>query len=131
MRATVRQWVEERAADYESALTTNMVGLRPLSTNALEKTDPELARALSLLGRYVTEQDFLGRWPFPAGGSFLFLILRQWVQEDASETLANQMSNNEAWRKAMTLFVGRLNRPARTVVIDSEVDGPRTVKVCS
>lgn len=129
MRATIRQWVEDRAADVESALTTNMAGLRPMSAEALDKTAPELARALSLLGRYVTEQDFLGRWPFPVGGSYLFLVLRQWVQEDANETLANQMSNNEVWRKAMTLFVGRLNRPARTGVIDSEVDGPRTVTV--
>lgn len=59
------------------------------------------------------------------------LVLRQWVQEDASETLANQMSNNEAWLKAMTMFAGRLNRPARTFVIGSEIDAPRTLTMPS
>ncbi|MDQ3541053.1 MAG: hypothetical protein M3440_10220 [Chloroflexota bacterium] len=115
----------------ESALTTNMAGLGPMSGEALEKTAPELARVLSGVSSYVSERNLLGRWPFPAGGSFLFLVLRQWVQEDANETLANQMSDNEAWCKAMTMFAGRLNRPARTVVLHPESDGPRTLTMPS
>jgi hypothetical protein len=99
-----------------------MTGLRPLSNNALQGADPELAHAMFGLSRYVAEQDLLARWPFPVGGSHLFLILHQWVQEDANETLANQMSGNPAWLAAMAMFTDRLNRPARIIVVHSETD---------
>ena len=131
MRVTVRRWVNDRAADVEKALTTSRVGLRPLSRKALDGAAPELAGALSSANRYVAEQDLLARWPFPVGGSYLALVLRQWVQEDANETLANQMASNEDWRAAMTMFAERMNRPARTFVIHSEDDDPRTVTVPS
>jgi hypothetical protein len=108
-----------------------MAGLRPMSGETLEQTVPELASVLSELSGYVVEQDPMGRWPFPVGGSYLFLVLRQWVQEDANETLANQMTNNEKWLKAMTMFAARLNRPARTVVIGSESNAPRTLTMPS
>ncbi len=131
MRATVRRWVNDQAANVEAALTTSMVGLQPLSRKALEAAAPELAHALSNVSRYVAEQDLLARWPFPVGGSYLVLVLLQWVQEDVNETLANQMAGNEDWCAAMSMFAERLNRPARTFVIHSEVEEPRMVTVPS
>ncbi len=129
MGLTVRRWDEQQAAAVESALTTTMTGLRPLSSKALKGADPELAQAMSGLSRYVAERDLLTRWPFPVDGSHLFLILHQWVQDDANETLANQMAGNPAWLAAMAMFTDRLKRPARTFVIHSETDSDISVTV--
>ncbi len=55
MGMTVRNWVADQAAAVEAALTTTMTGLRPLSNNALQGADPELAHAVFGLSRYVAE----------------------------------------------------------------------------
>ncbi|HEV2127262.1 MAG TPA: hypothetical protein VGR22_01445, partial [Thermomicrobiales bacterium] len=92
----------------EAALTTSPIGLRPSSRQTLERSSPELARTLSDLSRYLEEQGLASRWPFPVGGLHLFLVLRQWVQEDANETLANQMLSNKDWCQAETMLRKRL-----------------------
>jgi hypothetical protein len=131
MRATVRRWVNNRVEEVEAALTTNSLGLVPMSLETLERTAPELAHALSGVRSYVAKEDLMERWPFPASGSNLALVLHQWVQEVPNQTLANQMSSNEEWLEAMSMFAQRLNRPARDAVIYAEDHAPRPITIGS
>lgn len=104
LRRSVRQWVDERANDVLLSLTTSRIGMQPMSLRALAATKPQFAQLLSDLTEHVRGDDLLGRWPFPLGNRHLAFVVRQWIQEKPSETLANLMMTDPRWTETTSMY---------------------------
>ncbi|CAN5511758.1 hypothetical protein BH23CHL4_BH23CHL4_21680 [soil metagenome] len=97
LQHSVRQWADEQAAEVFHSITTSSVGLRPVSMRALASAKPRLAQSVSELREVVEEEHLLERWPFPLGDKHLAIVVRQWIQEEPSKTLANLLLNHPVW----------------------------------
>ncbi|MGI8405761.1 MAG: hypothetical protein ACR2OE_13535 [Thermomicrobiales bacterium] len=85
-------------------MTTSRIGMQPMSLRALASTKPQFAQLLSDLNDHVRGDDLLGQWPFPLGNRHLVFVVRQWIQEEPSETLANLMMTDRCWTKTTSRY---------------------------
>jgi hypothetical protein len=97
MRGSVVRWVDDRADEIITSLTTGEAGLQPISVDVLSEVNPRLSRALASLIDVTTKDGFSSRWPFPLGNRFVALVFEQWVQENPNPTLANQINEQACW----------------------------------
>lgn len=106
----MRQWIESRWRDARAALVTTSLGAIPLSVETIASTRPELADLLMKQEQYLKASGLLNRWPFPLHAGHLFLVLRQWVHDEPSETLATQMETDPTWAATTCLLRERQQR---------------------
>lgn len=104
LRHSVRQWADERTTQVYQSLTTSSTGMRPVSMHALATVKPRLARSLLELSEVVEDEHLLERWPFPLDDRHLALVVRQWIQEEPSETLAKLLLNDPVWAETTAMF---------------------------
>lgn len=75
-----------------------------MTLRALAATKPQFAQLLSGLKEHVRDDNLLGRWPFPLGNRHLAFVVRQWIQEEPSETLANLMKTDSCWTETTSMY---------------------------
>jgi hypothetical protein len=121
MRASVRKWVDDRADEVVTSLTTTSGGMQPISLTVLDDMNPELSNALGKLIEVACKNDLFSQWPFPLGDRFLAFVFEQWVQEAPDRTLANLIDIVPSW----SLAIERLR--ARWVL--ATCNGPVSVEV--
>lgn len=125
LRRSVRHWADEQAAEVFQSLTTSSIGLRPVSMRALASAKPRLAKSVSELSEVVEEEHLLERWPFPLGDKHLAIVVRQWIQEEPSKTLANLLLSHPVWAETTAMLRELWERSTRGNQADPTRNAPR------